>query len=204
MVPARRSSRAPAIGVAADLLRRFLGRQQANRGAARLPLGLAFLQLFQAGRTDAAMQGAVGLELAVDGVGLDDVEDGRRRVAQQAQQTVAVDLAQDIRQFIGHHPHAGIDQADIAAGAAETDVVGFQDHRLDALFRQVQGGGIAGVTAANDADIGADVAAQRHRRRGSRRRRFPQAVGTRVTFCRLGGQGGHVIPYAYGQTPYTR
>ncbi len=165
------------IDAGADLLPGLFRRQQPHRGAARLPLGFALFQFIQALGTDGAMQGAVLLQFAVDAVPGDDVEDGLGRIAQQGQQAVTVHGPQHIGQCVGHDPHAGIDQADITPGAAETDRAGFQHNGLDATLSQVQRRRQAGIAAADDRHIGAHLARQRRGlgRVGGRHR--PKSVG---------------------------
>ncbi len=99
-----------------------------------------------------AMQRAGMHGLAKEAMLPHDVEDQLRAIAQQIEQAVAIRIGQRLEQDLRHHPHAGIDQTDIAAGTAEADLDRFDDRNLHAGLRQMQGGGDAGETAADHRD----------------------------------------------------
>jgi hypothetical protein len=115
-----------------------------------LPLARALLQFPQSLVTNSAVKRAVGFELAGDGVLLDQFADEVGAVAEQVERPLAVEIAEFFRKIVGHDPHAGINQPDIAAGTAKADLGGLEENHVDTAFRQMQGRGETGVTAADD------------------------------------------------------
>ena len=134
----------------------------------------------EAARADRAMQRAGALDFAGDPVLVDELEHGPRRVAEQRQQPLAVCLAERRRQFVGHHPHAGVDQADVAPRAAKADLGAVEHGDRRAALSRVQRRGEAGVACADDGDVAVDVDFQPRRRRRRRGGFFPQAVAQRI------------------------
>ncbi len=130
------------------------------------------------------MQRAVANRLALDGMARDQVEHDGRRVAQRLQQAGAVVRAEALGQCVGHHPHPGVDQPDIAPRGAEADVGGLEHRHGRAALGRVQRGGQPGEAGADHGDVHRDAAGQRRRgRRGGRRGR-PQAVGQGIGWHR--------------------
>jgi hypothetical protein len=131
-------------------------------------------------RTDGAVQCAGAHDLAIDAMRFDEIEHQLRRVAKDIEQALAVDGAEDAGQVIRHDPHAGIHQPDISAGGAEADFDCFQQGGVRSAPGQMQGGGQAGVTAADDGDIRPEIPSQRVRRRSRRGRDLPKPMGSRI------------------------
>lgn len=173
MVPARRSSRAPEAFGAGERARP-LGGKRLDWGAAFLPLRLAVLDLRHALAANGHVQRAIADGLTGDAVFLDQGIDHGRSVAEFGEQAVAGGRAERGDEIVGLHPHAGIDQADIAAGAAEADHPGFDDRCLDPFFGEVKSRREAGEAAADDGDIGRQVTAERLGFWRGRCRRMPE------------------------------
>ncbi|EGE58721.1 hypothetical protein RHECNPAF_280017 [Rhizobium etli CNPAF512] len=168
------------IGVAADASGRLRRIEQRHGRAACGPLRRTRLDFLQPLCADRAVQCAVAFEFAGNAVPVDQLHDELRRIAEQLEQAFAVQRAEHAGQVVGHHPHAGIDQADIAPCAAETNLLRLQQHHLRAGFGKMQGRGEAGVAATDDDDVGRYRACER---RGSRRfgcGLFPEAMGARI------------------------
>jgi hypothetical protein len=144
------------------------------------PLRRAILDLLQPIRANRAMQRAVPFEFAGNLMFVDQLHDELRRIAEQIEQTFAMHRAEHTGQIVRHHPHAGIDQSDIAPRAAEADFLRLQQHHLRPGFGKMQGGREAGVTAADDDDVGRNRAVERRGRRRFGRCLFPEAVGARI------------------------
>ena len=168
------------IGIAADPAGGFRRVEQGYRRTALAPLLRPVLDLLEALGADGAMQRAVLFELAGDPMLVDQLHDQTRRIAEHIEQPLAIDLAENAGKIVGHHPHAGIDQADIAAGAAEADLLGFEQNDLRPGFRQMQAGGDAGIAAADDHHISLDCALKRHGDRRLRSGLFPEPVRARI------------------------
>ena len=134
---------------------RAWGRACRNRrwGAAGLPLPCPLGQLGKALATVARMQRADRIGLTFDIVAAHHLPDVRRASAQEIQQPVAVIGAERFDQILGHHPHAGIDEAHIAPRAAETDLRRFDHRRGNPLFCQVQRGREPGIASADHRHI---------------------------------------------------
>ena len=66
-------------------------------------------------------------------------------------------LAERGDQILRLGPHAGIDEADIAARSAEADHLRFDDCSLHAFFGKMQGRGQSGKAPADDRDIDGDI-----------------------------------------------
>ncbi|MCY1427826.1 hypothetical protein D9M71_436890 [compost metagenome] len=100
------------------------------------------------------VQRALVLGLAVDAKALDHGEHFSRGFAKHLVQAAALLLAEGGLDVIRADPGTGVDQPDVAPGAAVADLPGLQqDHRL-ALFEQVDGRRQAGNAATDHADIG--------------------------------------------------
>lgn len=168
------------IGAGADAGRGLGRAEQAHRRAARLPLPFALLKLLQPGLVGGAVQRAGMLGLAVDAVAADEIEDDARPLAQRREQPLAMLGPEDGRHVVRHDPQAGIDEADIAAGAAEADIGRLQHHDGDAGLGQMQRRRQAGIARADDDHVGAQLSGKRARRRRGRRGLFPKPVCARI------------------------
>ena len=163
---------------------RLLARQQADRGAPLPPLLRAFLEFLHAGRPDRAMERPVGNRIAGDGVPRDRLPHGCRRRAEKIEGARSIVRAESLGEFARHHPHTGVDEADIAPGAPEPDLDRLQRHHSGAGFGESERGGKAGITAADDDDIGRRFAHQRPSCGRRRRGRLPEAMRKRVVLHR--------------------
>jgi hypothetical protein len=74
----------------------------------------------------------------LNAVAIDQFKDQIRRIAKHTKQTLSVVLTQRCDNLIRSHPHTGIDQADVAPGSAESDIVRFQDDDRYSGLRQVK------------------------------------------------------------------
>jgi len=118
---------------------RPLGRKCLDRGAALLPLRFAVFDFRDTVATDGHVQRAVAHRLAGDAVFFDQSIDHRRAVTEFGEQAVAGGRAEGRDEIVGLDPHAGIDEANIAAGAAEADHLRLDHRCLDPFFGEVQG-----------------------------------------------------------------
>src|SRR6218665_3357483 len=99
----------------------------------------AFPDVGQAAGAERAVQVPMAHGGAVDAVASDDVEHQIGAGAQGLQQAPTVGLAEPARQFVGRNPGAGVDQPDVAAGGAESDVRRFEDGNASSpFFAQMQ------------------------------------------------------------------
>ncbi|MCY1298221.1 hypothetical protein D9M70_476950 [compost metagenome] len=117
---------------------RPLGGERLYRGAALLPLRFAIPDFRDTFATDGHVQRAVAHRLAGDAVFFDQGIDHRRAIAELGEQAVAGGRTEGRDEIVGLDPHAGIDEANIAAGAAEADHLRLDHRRLHALFGEVQ------------------------------------------------------------------
>jgi hypothetical protein len=118
------------------------------------PLLMTRFEIGGAGAIVGHVQIALTMNLAVDAMALDHGEYLRGRVPQCLVQPRALGGAQGRLDVVGADPGAGIDQPDIAPGAAMADLVGFEHHHPLALLEQPDGRAQAGDAGADDADIG--------------------------------------------------
>ncbi|MNH12808.1 hypothetical protein D3C79_723600 [compost metagenome] len=122
------------------------------------------------------VQGAAVVCLAIDAQAFDGGEDFSRGFTQHLVQAAALLMAKGGFDIVGTNPGTGVDQTDVAPGAAVTDFPGLQhNHRL-ARLQQVQRGAKAGDTTANDADVGLEFAGQFIDRRREPGYMFPQTL----------------------------
>ena len=85
---------------------------------------------------DRAMERAVAHEFARDVVLGDERFNLGGSVAEQFEQPLAIVSAEPRRDIVGREPHAGVDEADIAPGAAKTDLDRLQSDNLGSGFRE--------------------------------------------------------------------
>jgi hypothetical protein len=102
-----------------------------------------------------AVEGALSYGLTLDAVRFDEPEDQIRRSPQYIDQALTIGLPHNTNHVIRHEPEAGIDQSHIASGTTKTDFSGFENNGIPARLRQMQCGGQAGISAADDGDIDA-------------------------------------------------
>jgi hypothetical protein len=93
------------------------------------------------------VQCGIGRCLALDAVFVDDAIDHARRLPELFQNAFAISLAEQSGNVAGHDPEPGIDQPDIAPGAAETDFRRFQNDRLLARLGQMERRRTPGIAA---------------------------------------------------------
>ncbi len=126
------------------------------------------------------MQRAVRLEFAGNCVLFDQLSNQVGPVAQKLERALAIMLAEFLRKILRHDPHAGIDQADIAPGAAKSDFGCLQQHDIGAALGQMQCGGEAGIPPADNHHVSRVFSLQRRRHRCGRRGPLPEAVRARI------------------------
>ena len=129
---------------------------------------------------DRAMQRAVAHEFAVDAMLGDERLDLGGPVAKQLEQPLAIIGPKPRRDIVGRKPHAGVDQADVAPCAAETDLDRLQRDNLGPCLRAMQRRREPGIAAADNRHVGPNLALERRSRRGRRSGYFPKAVRERV------------------------
>ena len=88
-------------------------------------------------------------------------------VAKQFEQPLAIVGPKPRRDIVGRKPHAGVDQADVAPGAAEADLDRLQSDNLGSGLREMQRRREPGIAATDNRHIGPNLALER---RGRRRR----------------------------------
>jgi hypothetical protein len=132
--------------------------QQRHRRPARLLLRQARAQILHPRRRVRAVQRAVVHGVAGDAVCVDEREDllgpGRQRRVEPFAGLVAEHALDSVRR----HPQPGIDQPDIAPGAAEADVGGLQQAHVEPVAGRLQGRRAAGDAAADDHQVGPGLA----------------------------------------------
>ena len=101
-------------------------------------------------------------------------------IAKQFEQSLAIVGPEPRRDIVGRKPHAGVDQADVAPGAAKTDLDRLQSDNLGSRLRAMQRRREPGIAAADNRHVGANLALERRGRRGGRSGHFPEAVRERV------------------------
>ena len=148
-------------------------REKADRRAPRAPLPGALLDLGEPRTPDRAMQRAVAHELAVDAMLVDKRVDFGRAAAEQAEEPFAIIRAEPLLDVVGREPHAGVDQADVAPGAAEADLDRLERDDLRPGLSQMKRRRETGIAAADDCDLGPHLALERRRRRRWRSGHFP-------------------------------
>ncbi len=126
------------------------------------------------------MQRAVAHEFAVEPMPGDERLDLGGSIAKQFEQPLAMVGPKPRRDIVGREPHAGVDQADVAPGAAETDLDRLQRDNLGPRLRAMQRRREPGIAAADNRHVGPNLTLERRSRRGRRSGHFPQAVRERV------------------------
>ncbi len=152
--------RAAAAGVFAG----FAG-QQFDVGTAPLPLLGTALQIRQAFAVVRHVQVAGAGVLAID----------ERRV-----EAAGLDAAQHFFQCIGRDPGAGVDQTDVAPGAAVADLMRLDHAHRFAAFKQLQRSRQAGEPGAYNAHIGVSLTGQHRAQRTLRSQLFPQTAFSKL------------------------
>src|ERR1700728_4458777 len=89
-------------------------------------------------------------------------------IAKQFEQSLAIVGPKPRRDIVGREPHAGVDQADVAPGAAETALDRLKIDSLGPRLRTMQRGREPGVAAADNRDTGPNLAVERRGRWGGR------------------------------------
>jgi len=87
---------------------------------------------------------------------------------------IADRLAESRLDLVRWNPHPGVDQPDVAPGAAMPRAMGFEHTDALALFQQMQRRRQSGEPGADHADIDFDLAPERRVIRSLRREFFPQ------------------------------
>ena len=168
------------VNVGADPRRRLCGRQRPDGRAALAPLLRALLDLRDARAADRAMQRAVAHRLTVDGVRVDELEHLGRRLAEQRQDSFAVVRSEPLHDVARLKPQAGVDQADVAPRAAEADLDRLEGDDLRPRLGEPQRRREPRIAAADNRDVGANLALERRRRRRRGSGHFPKAVRERI------------------------
>ena len=110
-------------------------------------------------------------QIAIDGVALDDVEHQPARFEGEVEQHLRPLRPVKLDQALGALAQAGDHLAAIAARRAPADLAAFEQHHLQAALGGVKGRRQAGAAAADDHQVGLDIAGKRRmvRRRIGRR-----------------------------------
>ena len=83
------------------------------------------------------MQRAVAHEFAVELMLGDERLDLGGSIAEQFEQPLAIVGPEPRRDIVGRKPHAGVDQADVASRAPETDLDRLQSDNLRSRLREI-------------------------------------------------------------------
>ena len=168
----------------------LLAVEQLHRRAERRPGGVALFELAPAGGAVGGVDGARAHRLALDAVPVDQREHLAGRVGKRRDQAFALLPAERGLDPVGRQPEPGIDEADIAPGAAIADLLRLQHAAGDAPLREAQGGGEPGEACADDGDVRLGVAVERRAVRAGRRRPGPERVQPRQPTRPPGGPSG--------------
>ena len=136
------------VHIGAQFGRRVRSAQDQHRDSPHPPLRSAALDILESPVADRAMQSSGAFRLAQNAVAIDQFKDQVRRIAKHTKQTLSVVCAQRCDNLIRGHPHTGIDQADVASGSAESDILRFQDDDRCSSLRQVKRRRQSGVAGA--------------------------------------------------------
>jgi len=101
-------------------------------------------------------------------------------IAQQFEKTLTVIATEHIAKDVRHHPHAGIDQADVPAGPAKADLHRLEQRDIGACLGEMERGRQTGIPAADDGRVDPDRSLQSARFRGRWRGQLPKTVGSGV------------------------
>ena len=126
------------------------------------------------------MQRAVAHGIAVDGVRVDELQHLGRRLAEQRQDPFAVVRSEPLHDVARQEPQAGVDQTDVAPRAAEADLDRLEGDHLRPRLGEPQRRREPRIAAADDRDVGANLALERRGRRRRGSSYFPKAVRERI------------------------
>ena len=100
--------------------------------------------------------------------------------AEQGQHPLAVVRAERLLDILRHEPHAGVDEPGVASRGAEADLDRLEGDDLRPRLGEPQRRREPGIAAADDRDVGANLALKRRRRRRRGSGYFPKAVRERI------------------------
>ena len=172
--------------------------EQFHRRAERRPGAVALFQFALSGGAVRGVDRAVVRGLAIDAVPVDQSKHLPGRFGKGGDQPLALLPAERGFDPVGRQPEPGIDEADIAPGAAKADLLRLQHAAGDALLREAQGGGEAGEPRADNGDVRLGIAVERRTVGAGRRRPRPERIQPRQPTRPPDGPSGRRRPCGNG------